>query len=291
MNTKLISVAVGAGAIGLLSIAVGCGGAQPSRELVHARQSYQVAEQSKAAQLAPDHLLTAKQALKKAEELNDDDPGSLEERTASYVAGRKARLAIAFANIKASQQTVADARRAYTDQLKSELADTRSALTKNQDELERERIARESAQQQANAALSSLENVARIKEEARGLVITLGGEVLFKSGSSKLMNSANQKLDQVATALKEQKTDKPIIIEGHTDSRGSDTANERLSKRRAEAVRAYLIAQGVPSERLTAVGKGEADAVADNATPEGRANNRRVEIVVPPIDKSQTTSR
>ena len=73
---------------------------------------------------------------------------------------------------------------------------------------------------------------------------------------------------------------KPIVVEGYTDSVGSDATNQKLSKDRAESVRAYLVSKGVPSEKITSVGKGEANPVASNDTPEGRANNRRVEIVV-----------
>jgi len=70
------------------------------------------------------------------------------------------------------------------------------------------------------------------------------------------------------------------VVEGYTDSVGSDAANQKLSKDRAEAVRVYLVSKGVPSDKITSVGKGKANPVASNDTPEGRANNRRVEIIV-----------
>ncbi|MCL4792713.1 MAG: OmpA family protein, partial [Gammaproteobacteria bacterium] len=69
-----------------------------------------------------------------------------------------------------------------------------------------------------------------------------------------------------------------IEVRGHTDSRGADDYNLGLSRRRAEAVRNYLIEKGTPAERLTAVGIGEADPIADNETEEGRALNRRVSL-------------
>ncbi|WP_265468757.1 OmpA family protein [Arenimonas daejeonensis] len=71
-----------------------------------------------------------------------------------------------------------------------------------------------------------------------------------------------------------------ISIEGHTDSQGADAANQALSQRRAEAVRRVLEDAGLPSARLSASGRGESAPVADNATAEGRARNRRVEIIV-----------
>ena len=69
-----------------------------------------------------------------------------------------------------------------------------------------------------------------------------------------------------------------IEVAGHTDSRGSDEYNMKLSQRRAEAVRSYLVSKGIASDRLSAKGYGESQPVADNATDEGRFQNRRVEL-------------
>jgi len=88
-------------------------------------------------------------------------------------------------------------------------------------------------------------------------------------------------LDEVAQALKDQGY-KKIIVEGHTDSRGGDEANLTLSQRRADSVRTYLVSRGIDSAKITSVGIGEARPVADNESAEGRANNRRVELVVTP---------
>ena len=76
-----------------------------------------------------------------------------------------------------------------------------------------------------------------------------------------------------------------VQVDGHTDSVGSDEDNMRLSQGRADSVRSYLVTQGVPSARIKAVGRGESMPIADNKSPEGRANNRRVEIIVQPIEK------
>jgi OOP family OmpA-OmpF porin len=73
-----------------------------------------------------------------------------------------------------------------------------------------------------------------------------------------------------------------FVVQGYTDSRGSDALNQDLSQRRAEAVRAYLVRRGVPSDRITAQGMGASNPIADNDTAEGRADNRRVELVVQP---------
>src|SRR5699024_5054641 len=111
-------------------------------------------------------------------------------------------------------------------------------------------------------------------------VITLNGQVLFVTGKAELLPIAREKLTQVADSLKQLDGDKLVSIEGFTDSRGADDMNLKLSQDRANAVQDYLISQGVQREKLRAMGRGESDPVASNDTAEGRANNRRVEIVV-----------
>jgi outer membrane protein OmpA-like peptidoglycan-associated protein len=114
------------------------------------------------------------------------------------------------------------------------------------------------------------------------MVITLSGSVLFASGKFALLNTAMTKLDQVAEALKAQDADKRMVVEGHTDSQGSDKINQPLSLNRGNAVRDYLVSRGVASEKITAVGLGSTRPIVDNKSAENRANNRRVEIVISP---------
>jgi outer membrane protein OmpA-like peptidoglycan-associated protein len=83
----------------------------------------------------------------------------------------------------------------------------------------------------------------------------------------------------VANALQAVRT-RNLIVEGHTDSQGSDSYNQGLSQRRANAVRDYLVQKNYPTERIQSRGKGEGSPIADNASAEGRANNRRVEIII-----------
>jgi outer membrane protein OmpA-like peptidoglycan-associated protein len=87
----------------------------------------------------------------------------------------------------------------------------------------------------------------------------------------------------VADALKDDEG-KHILIEGHTDSRGSEATNLALSQQRANSVRDYFVSRGIPTERITANGLGSNRPVADNSSAEGRADNRRVEIVIQPIE-------
>nr|WP_227817670.1 OmpA family protein [Nitrogeniibacter aestuarii] len=101
----------------------------------------------------------------------------------------------------------------------------------------------------------------------------------FASGSSEIDPAAYEALDRVATAMTALSAARADIV-GHTDSAGRASYNQRLSEDRAEAVRAYVAGKGVETARMSASGKGEAEPIADNATAEGRAANRRVEISV-----------
>jgi outer membrane protein OmpA-like peptidoglycan-associated protein len=94
-----------------------------------------------------------------------------------------------------------------------------------------------------------------------------------------LLPSAQASLNDVADALKDQK-DATMLIEGHTDSTGSDDTNLQLSKARADAVASYLTSRGLPQDRITTQGLGSSRPVASNDSTEGRATNRRVEIIV-----------
>jgi outer membrane protein OmpA-like peptidoglycan-associated protein len=111
-------------------------------------------------------------------------------------------------------------------------------------------------------------------------VITLDGQVLFVTGKAELLPIAKDRLNQVAKSLKELDDDKLVSVEGFTDSRGADDMNMKLSTDRANAVKDYLVSQGVKPEKLRSIGRGESNPIASNETPEGRANNRRVEIII-----------
>jgi len=112
----------------------------------------------------------------------------------------------------------------------------------------------------------------------RGILVTLG-DVLFEFGKADLLPVAEPRLDRLANFLK-QFPEKKLLVEGYTDSIGSDSFNQELSRRRAEAVHAGLIRRGVDPARMVVEGYGKAFPVADNANPTGRQMNRRVEVVV-----------
>jgi outer membrane protein OmpA-like peptidoglycan-associated protein len=126
--------------------------------------------------------------------------------------------------------------------------------------------------------LQQLNVILETRDTARGLVVNLS-DVTFASGQATLQAGAREKLARVSGILAGHPALR-LEIEGHTDSVGSDALNQSLSERRADAVRSYLIQQGVPSASTTAVGFGKTRPVASNDTAEGRQLNRRVELVV-----------
>jgi outer membrane protein OmpA-like peptidoglycan-associated protein len=94
---------------------------------------------------------------------------------------------------------------------------------------------------------------------------------------------AQNSLGQVADALKTQ-GDREIVVEGHTDSQGSAASNRGLSDRRARSVASFLISRGVPGDNIRTEGLGSTRPIADNGSADGRASNRRVEIIVTPVE-------
>jgi len=109
--------------------------------------------------------------------------------------------------------------------------------------------------------------------------VTLAADVLFDFDKAVLKNEGKSKLDDLATKVRGINLEVVIAI-GHTDSIGSDAYNQKLSVRRAESVKAYLVSKGVEPNRIYTEGKGEKQPVASNKTKDGRAKNRRVEIEV-----------
>lgn len=104
--------------------------------------------------------------------------------------------------------------------------------------------------------------------------------IFFEFNSATLRSDSRELLDKVGAALASNELETfRFSVEGHTDSVGSDSYNTSLSTQRAEAVKIYLLAQGVPAERLDVVGRGESSPVADNESDSGRRRNRRVELI------------
>ncbi|MEI9936097.1 MAG: OmpA family protein [Pseudomonadota bacterium] len=264
-----------------------CAATTPTPELVGARQAYDQARTDPNSKLVPDSVLSAKQALDKAEAVHNDSPQSDADRSFSYVAQRRSELSMALgANAKAQQDQAASTAQygQLQDSLRTsavaQLGVERGAVNQLGTQLAQSQTGLAEANARAARAMESLAKIAQVKEEARGMVITLSGQVLFVTGKAELLPAAQDQLAVVAKALQDQGEIKPIVVEGYTDSVGSESNNMKLSQDRANAVRGFLVSKGLPSDKLTAVGKGKSNPVASNDTADGRANNRRVEIIV-----------
>jgi outer membrane protein OmpA-like peptidoglycan-associated protein len=134
-------------------------------------------------------------------------------------------------------------------------------------------------------ALATSEEVA-VRREGDLIALTLKGDVTFDVDSDVVLPGLYNELDRIAQILiKYPQT--TIVVEGHTDSTGSDAYNQGLSERRALSVQRLLVDRGVAPARISTVGYGEARPVATNDTPEGRQMNRRVEIRVNPNTQGQ----
>ena len=118
--------------------------------------------------------------------------------------------------------------------------------------------------------------VERVRDDL--LKLTLANEVSFDVNSATIKPAFRPSLAKVAEVLKQYDTQ--VTVVGHTDASGSDSYNQTLSEHRADAVRSELARLGVPSSRMSAIGRGEMEPRADNASDSGRAQNRRVEILV-----------
>ena len=270
---------------------VACGTTNPPKELLDARAAYQKAQTGQANQANPAQVHVAKQALDQAEAAFEDAPSAAETRDRAYIALRKAQLADAQAGMMLAEKERDQAQKdlmttqiAMGKRSAAELATTKQALTESERQREEERKKREEAEKRAKEAMDNLAKMAEVKQDNRGMVITLSGSVLFASGKSDLLPAAMSALDNVVTALKAN-PDRNITVEGHTDSQGQRAYNMDLSQKRADSVRSYFASHGIPGEIIKAVGLGPDRPVADNGKPEGRANNRRVEIVVSPPER------
>jgi outer membrane protein OmpA-like peptidoglycan-associated protein len=213
----------------------------------------------------------------------------------AYLAQQRTAIARETASIKMAEQAVeaASAERskvlleartgeadravqlADTRQKEAELAEQRALAQQKQAEAARQQAG--SAEERARKLEAQIAELQATKSE-RGLVITLG-DVLFDTNKSELRSGAHFTIDKLATFLAEYPTRK-ALIEGFTDSTGTVEYNQRLSERRAEAVRNAIAAKGVDSSRLMTRGYGVAFPVAGNETAEGRQRNRRVEVII-----------
>jgi outer membrane protein OmpA-like peptidoglycan-associated protein len=262
--------------IGTIAILLGACAAAPQRseQLEQARAQIQTLSQEPLAQeAAARDLEAARQSLQQAEAaLQEKRPPALVDHLA-YLARRHAEAGEARVLEARSRQEVA---RAQEDRNKI-LMEARSREAQNaQAQADSSKSQAQAAQAQLASAQQQLADL-QAKKTDRGVVVTLG-DVLFDTGQATLKPGATLALNRLATFLNANPQTR-IIIEGHTDNRGSEEYNEVLSERRARAVATELLSRGISADQLQTLGRGKGYPVASNDTPEGRQQNRRVEIV------------
>jgi outer membrane protein OmpA-like peptidoglycan-associated protein len=269
MNTKLIT-----GMALALALSACATSPQPNAALESARAAVQSAESDpNVSQFAALDLDAAKKDLAVAEDAALHHKNA-ESGQPAYLAAQNARLAQAHAAAKADEARVA-AGQAERDQI--------MLATRNR-EVQNAKVAtnvalgqRDQAAEQA-ARLQAEVDELKAKPTPRGLVMTLG-DVLFNTGRAELNPGAARKLDQLAQFLNEH-PDRRVQIDGFTDSVGTDSYNDDLSRRRADAVKSALLSRSVDASRIGTQGYGKGYPVANNSDSGGRQLNRRVEVII-----------
>lgn len=273
---KFTTATGSASLLALALFAAGCASTPKADPEVSALRSKLTELQSNTqlAPYAPTAVADADRAVSAAEAAvsSKKDKGTIEQLT--YLANSKIDVATAQAQQRLGEEQF----KQLSDQRNQVLLDARSQ------EAAAAKAAAASAKADAEAARAQAEMLRRqiselnAKQTDRGLVVTLG-DVLFSTGKSDLKSGATANLNKLVAFLK-QYPERSVIIEGHTDSTGSDEINQKLSEQRANAVKAFLVSGGIEETRISTAGKGKADPVADNKTASGRQQNRRVEIVI-----------
>jgi outer membrane protein OmpA-like peptidoglycan-associated protein len=224
-------------------------------------------------QAASSELAAARKSLDSAEDALQHGKAMSTIDHYAYLATQQARTGEArIAEMRAKEQVAkgaADRNRVLLD-ARTQEADVATATAKQ--EQQNAEIARAEADD-AQRELAEMQ----AKQTDRGMVITLS-DVLFDTGAATLKPGADLALGRVSEFLQKNPETK-LIVEGHTDSVGSDASNESLSQRRADAVKAALLSRGIQSDRIETLGRGEGFPVASNDTQAGRQQNRRVEII------------
>ncbi|MEX2151573.1 MAG: OmpA family protein [Steroidobacteraceae bacterium] len=250
-------------------------------ELEDARARVQSLTQDPLVQQAASRELTAaRNALQQAETALAEREPEARVKHLSYLAARNADIGHARIQEARSREAVSQAE-AERNRVLLAARSQETQIARQQAETARQEAseAQLSAAAQAEAAEAARRALAELqaKPTERGMVLTLG-DVLFDTNEATLKPGAMLAMDRLARFL-EANADTRLIIEGHTDSTGSDSYNQELSQRRARAVADELLSRGIASTRFEAIGRGEAFPVAGNDTASGRQQNRRVEIV------------
>lgn len=223
-------------------------------------------EASPRAGVAATYVSDARKALNQANALAEDNADLADIEFHAELAAKNAQ--IANEKILAAQAR---------EEIEKGEAERQAVLVAAREREARMQAQRANEQSQRASLLEQELAELRAKPTPRGMMLTLG-DVLFDTAQATLKPGAYATIDRLAEALKAE-PERQVIIEGHTDSVGSDEYNQGLSERRAQAVQSALLERGVASNQIRALGKGESVPVASNDNPGGRQQNRRVEMI------------
>lgn len=269
---RLRTVSLAAAASVLLAA---CGTTGPNPALEDARRTVDsTATNALVTQRAPLELKAATDTLARADRIWRDDGNTEEVEHLAYVARQQSAIALAQAQAREADEQIKTAR-SEADRLR--LQTRTQQLSAAQAEVQQARQQTAAAQAQAQNLQQRIQEL-EAQQTERGLLVTLG-DVLFEFGKSDLLASAAPRMDKLADFLN-QYPDRKVLIEGYTDSVGSESFNQRLSEQRAAAIERALVQRGIDRSRFTLRGYGKNYPVASNANAEGRALNRRVEVVI-----------
>jgi len=280
-----------------LAVLAGCSSVpKGNAQLEQARTDYRAVQADPRAQNnAGTEMKLAGDAMNKANAAWGKEEDEARVNHLAYLASKRVAIVRETMNLKTAEAMVASAgaertqvqlqartREADTAQLAATTAQINAAAAQRNTDLARTESAEAQrltqVAQERNRQLEARLKALDAKATERGLVITLG-DVLFDVNRSELRAGGLRKVGQLVAVLKEF-PQRNALVEGFTDSTGSDSHNQTLSGQRADAVRTALLSQGIGSERVTARGYGEASPVGGNDTAAGRQLNRRVEIVL-----------
>jgi outer membrane protein OmpA-like peptidoglycan-associated protein len=268
-------------------------------ELYQAYNALRIAQATGADKYAPEIMKEAMQDLQNASDIDQNKKGDRKmEITFARQAVQRAEDArlVTLRKQAAERQYNAEMakRDAQNQSQQSQLEAERARAAQAEADADRARAEAAAAEAQARAAAanksandanavrerlrSQLNSVLATSESARGLIVNMS-DVLFDTGKYTLKPNTQISLAKVAGILQAYPGLK-LQVEGYTDSVGSDEYNQKLSENRADAVRDFLVTQGVSADNISATGYGKAKPVADNATAQGRSQNRRVNLVV-----------
>lgn len=283
MNTTLLM------SLSALALLAGCSSMPQNAMLSDAHSHYDNARTDpQITRYAAVELKQAGDTLNKADQALKNDEKDATVNQLAYIADQQINIAQQTASQKAAEAAIADASamrtKAQLDARTAEAEAAKQKMTQVQQTAEQQAAALAAAQAKSEsdqALIASQEaqlKALNAKKTDRGMVITLN-DVLFAVNKAELTPGGMRNVQKLADYLKQDSKIK-VLVEGYTDSTGSDSYNLELSERRADSVRSALVGMGIAEDRIAKQGYGKAYPVASNSNASGRQLNRRVEIIL-----------